>query len=156
MSLYKILNSFEHRRNENAGLAVIELSLKLMLQEMLITVSNDSADLKKPVGEKSDHKFIAAITQYLYNNIKKPIQIADIAEKMHISKSHLRNKFKDIMGLSIGKYLQNTRIHRACTLLSGSNANISEIALECGFDSLYSFSRAFKNEMGISPSMYRK
>lgn len=156
MSLYKILNAFVHYRNENSGLALIELSLKLMLQEMLITVSSrDTSDLKKSGGEKADHKFISAVTQYLYSNIKKPIQIADIAENMHISKSHLRNKFKEIMGLSIGKYLQRTRIHRACILLSGSEANISEIALECGFDSLYSFSRAFKNEMGVSPSKYK-
>ena len=49
------------------------------------------------------------------------------------------------------------RMHRAKELLiSDENLNIGEIAIECGYDSVYAFSRAFKNMVGMSPNKFRK
>ena len=48
------------------------------------------------------------------------------------------------------------RIARACARLSAIYVSVSQIAEECGFESLYSFSRTFKKEQGSSPLAYRK
>ena len=65
-------------------------------------------------------------------------------------------KFKEKYGISPSEYVAELRISKAKELLLNEDINISEIAQECGFSSLYSFSRAFKENVGISPIKFRK
>jgi AraC-like DNA-binding protein len=41
-------------------------------------------------------------------------------------------------------------------LLKNPALNVSEVALDCGFEDLSHFSRAFKEKFGVSPANYRK
>lgn len=46
------------------------------------------------------------------------------------------------------------KIQQACKHLGSSSLHVSEIAVRCGFESLFSFSRAFKAITGMSPRQY--
>lgn len=48
------------------------------------------------------------------------------------------------------------RIGYACKLLAADIFNISQIALECGFESIWHFNRSFKKITGITPTLYKK
>jgi AraC-like DNA-binding protein len=52
--------------------------------------------------------------------------------------------------------VRNTRIHRACGLLNGSDLGITEIADQCGFTSVYAFSRTFRKVVGKPPTRFRQ
>ena len=52
------------------------------------------------------------------------------------------------------KFVNRVRIEKAKRLLIASNSSVSKVAEDCGFKSLHYFSRAFKQEEGISPSEY--
>ncbi|MFH1498642.1 MAG: AraC family transcriptional regulator [Verrucomicrobiota bacterium] len=82
--------------------------------------------------------------------------IRELAADLGMSPSHLRARFRTSCGVSLGRHMRERRLERACGLLRLTSARISEIAEQCGFSSLYSFSRAFRNRHGLSPKAYRE
>ena len=84
------------------------------------------------------------------------LRLQEIARNLGISQSHLRARFRASCGVSIGRHLRRVRLERACGLLRLTPKRVSEIAEQCGFNSIYSFSRAFRADLGDSPSVYRQ
>ncbi len=82
--------------------------------------------------------------------------IAALAKYMGGSESHLRQRFRDTTGLSLGRYLMHLRIVRAAEWLHDPQLSITEIAYRSGYESPGNFSRAFQREMNLSPRQYRK
>ena len=85
-----------------------------------------------------------------------PIGIKEIARGLGISQSHLRARFRASCGVSLGRHLRRLRLERACGLLRLTPNRVSEIAEQCGFNSIYSFSRAFRAAYQLSPMAYRQ
>ena len=54
------------------------------------------------------------------------------------------------------KWVNDTRIDIAQTLLQGTSKNILDISLECGYSTLTHFIKTFKKTVGITPSEYRR
>jgi AraC-like DNA-binding protein len=84
-----------------------------------------------------------------------PPSIKELARALGISSSHLRARFRASCGVSIGRHLRRLRLEQACGLLRLGPQRVSEIAEQCGFGSIYSFSRAFRLAYGISPLAFR-
>ena len=84
-----------------------------------------------------------------------PPSIKELARALGISPSHLRARFRASCGVSIGRHLRRLRLEQACGLLRLGPQRVSEIAEQCGFGSIYSFSRAFRLAYGISPLAFR-
>ncbi len=81
--------------------------------------------------------------------------LKEIARALGISPSHLRARFRASCGVSIGRHLRRLRLEQACGLLRLGPQRVSEVAEQCGFTSIYSFSRAFRLAYGISPLAFR-
>lgn len=84
-----------------------------------------------------------------------PMGVKQMAAALGISASHLRARFRVSCGVSIGRHLRSVRLEKACGLLRLSQNRVTEIAEQCGFGSIYSFSRAFHSAYGVSPLGYR-
>jgi AraC-like DNA-binding protein len=82
--------------------------------------------------------------------------IKEIAHALGISQSHLRARFRASCGVSVGKHLRRLRLEKARGLLRLTPNRVSEVAEQCGFNSIYSFSRAFCATFGLSPMAYRQ
>ena len=82
--------------------------------------------------------------------------VKEIARSLGISSSHLRARFRASCGVSLGRHLRRLRMEKACGLLRLSPHRVSEVAEECGFNSIFSFSRAFRTAYGIAPLAYRR
>ena len=83
-------------------------------------------------------------------------RIKTLAQELRISEPHLRASFRTEAGVSLGTYLRRVRLTRAASLLASTDCYVGEVALLCGYDSLYSFSRSFRTIMGCSPRSYRQ
>ena len=86
---------------------------------------------------------------------QQPFGIGDLARRLNTSESHLRARFREETGRSLGQHLRELRLQKSCYLLRTSKIPIAEVALRCGFDSVYSFSRAFRAAWGVPPRDYR-
>ena len=81
--------------------------------------------------------------------------IEKIAEICHYSPSHFMKFFKNHMGTSFIKYLNDFRLIKARTRILTTEESILEIAGDCGFNNLSHFNRQYKKKYGITPSMTR-
>lgn len=99
---------------------------------------------------------IGKILNYINNNYKREIKIAELAHLGGMSRRTFFRRFTDSLGMTPGHYLQQVRILQATELLRKTSASISEIAINAGFcDSNY-FSKQFRKVMSISPKGYRE
>lgn len=81
--------------------------------------------------------------------------VQEIAQSLGISESHLRARFRASCGVSVSQHLRRLRLEKASGLLRLTTHRITEISDQCGFTSIYSFSRTFREAFGVSPRCYR-
>lgn len=89
------------------------------------------------------------------NYISPPI-IVELAKKVGIDKKTLQFTFKEIVGLSIHRYIRTLRMQQSLLLLKESDLSIERIAKKVGYNSKIHFYNAFKTTFGILPSEMRK
>ena len=89
-------------------------------------------------------------------NKKSDITIDDVATHAGFSTDYFNRIFFAHTGFNIMEYVRFSRLKKAAKLLRVTNNDILDIALDCGYEAHESFSRAFKNQYGMSPSEYRK
>ena len=148
---------FSIQKNQQVALPV-QVLLTSILSEMTSHLLNNP-DSKEPLENKTlSHslQLIQHIVEYVYQNLNAPLQIKNIAKQVHLSPSHLRSRFKEIMRIGLGAYIRQARIHRACFLIRSDLYSFSQVSNKCGFSSLYSFSRAFRLVLKMSPTQYKK
>jgi AraC-like DNA-binding protein len=96
------------------------------------------------------------VNQYIYEKLDQPLTVAEVAGHVSISESHLRALYRRHAGIGLGACIREMKLCKAIGLIGNSEMNVSQIAFECGYDSLFAFSRAFKRRFGASPIRYRK
>jgi len=105
-------------------------------------------------GKKEDYFFEETVSK-IRQNIKKGIDFYEIAKSYNMSYSHFRKLFKDKSGLPPNSFLIQERLEYAKRLLCCSDLTIKEVAEKSGFNSVYYFSKKFKEKEGISPGKSR-
>lgn len=118
--------------------------------------------------EKSDNLSSFQCNDISYSSLIRPalehmtycymdsITIKELAAKCAISPSHFMNSFKKAVGCSAIEFLTHLRIKAACTSLTETTDDISNISYCCGFSNLSNFNKQFKKITGSSPREYRK
>ncbi len=79
-----------------------------------------------------------------------------LANALNASRSQLHRKLQQMSGLSTSRFIRSVRIGEAEKMLADPSLPISQIAYETGYDDPNYFSKIFKAEHGVSPSVYRK
>lgn len=94
--------------------------------------------------------------EYISVHYMEQINIEELAEHCHISQSHFRRLFSSYTGMSPVDYINLVRVQKACDYLKRTDDYISDIANKCGFTTFSTFSRNFKQIIGVSPNEWRK
>lgn len=79
-----------------------------------------------------------------------------LAKRSRVTPRHFARLFRQETGFSPAAYQIRARVEKACDLLEEGGANIGEIARELNYPDLFTFSRQFRQQMGMPPSAYRK
>lgn len=95
------------------------------------------------------------VLTYINNNYGEDITLDDISRKFGFSKFHFSRLFGQYTDNTFSKYLTYQRIKAAETFLQNSKLSITDISTRVGFNSLSTFSRAFKEKNRCTPSEYR-
>ena len=88
-------------------------------------------------------------------NKKSDITIDDVATHAGFSTDYFNRIFFAHTGFNIMEYVRFSRLKKAAHLLRGTNNDILDIALDCGYEAHESFSRAFKKHVGVSPGAWK-
>lgn len=102
-----------------------------------------------------ENRTIRIAKEYIRNNLSRNLKAKDVAAQVNLSEAYFAIYFKDKTGVNFRDYLLNVRMEYAKQMLKSHVANISEIAYRTGYQDYRSFSRAFKNETGMTPSEYQ-
>ena len=93
--------------------------------------------------------------ELMHSQPAHPWSVDSLADEIHVSRSVLAQRFNDFVGVPPMQYLKRWRLARAARLLRGERANIGRISDQVGYESETAFSRAFKQEYGVSPGQWR-
>ncbi len=85
----------------------------------------------------------------------QPLDIPALAGVAHDSQAHFIRTFRSTFSETPHRYLQRRRVERAMFLLRESDRSITDICFDVGFTSLGTFSRTFRDIVGVSPTDYR-
>ncbi|WP_317899892.1 AraC family transcriptional regulator [Aurantibacillus circumpalustris] len=103
-------------------------------------------------GGNDELKFREIMTSnYMYN-----LGLEDYANLCSKSLSSFKRTFEKMFGTTPGKWLLESRLQRAASLLTHSDLSITQVAFESGFEDLSHFSRSFKIRFKIAPLKYRQ
>jgi AraC-like DNA-binding protein len=98
---------------------------------------------------------VRKVAHLVYSRLDHPLSIEQVADVVHLSASHLRREFRQRMGISLGRFMTQARLNHALSLLHTTSLPVGTVAEQCGFESVYAFSRAFRKEKGTAPSSCR-
>ena len=109
---------------------------------------------KKPQSETSLHWLVATIKQHADQTFCFNPTLKELSVLYHKNEKYLGRLFKNEMGISFHGYCLRLRLEKAEELLLSTSDKVIDVALECGFNNISYFNRAFKARYGMSPSEY--
>jgi len=102
-------------------------------------------------------KSINTVLDYIENHLEDDLSLKTLAAIANYSTFHFHRIFKESTNQTVNKYVSRKRIEKAAAiLLRNPEVSISDLSLQNHFTSNSSFTRAFKNVYGISPTKFRK
>lgn len=93
---------------------------------------------------------------YVQTHLDGDLSLSAVSEAVYLSKCHLCEIFRELVGCTFGDYVRQQRLTRARLLLRTTARTIEDIARSCGFQSATYFATVFKNELGMSPTQFRQ
>lgn len=135
-----------------------EIEFKSGLLKILILLAKESEkrNIKKNEGGKGVLDIIPFIAQKIQKCCGEDLSLKTLAEEFHISPCYLSRCFKENMGISLVKYINNVRIIAAQKLMNEGYTSVTAVAMQVGFSNITHFERVFKAIAGISPKQYIK
>ena len=99
---------------------------------------------------------INRVIDYIRENLDRQVKLEELAKVACFSEFHFHRIFGAVSGETVNDFTNRLRLEKAARLLRYSDQNLTDIALDCGFSSSATFSRAFRSGYDTSPSQFRK
>lgn len=97
------------------------------------------------------------VFDYIDRHLDETMTVELLGQVANFSQYHFHRQFSEYAGISVFRYIQLMRLKRASyRLVFNKLEKITTIALDAGFENPESFSRAFKNTFGQTPSEFRR
>ncbi len=104
----------------------------------------------------SDSERMRKVHDFIPNNYRGNILLNDAASLANLSPTSFSRYFKARTNKTFSDFVTELRIGQACKLLLNKDASITQIAYECGYQTLSHFNRKFKEMTGTNPMNYKK
>ena len=92
---------------------------------------------------------------YMEEHYEEALTIEQLSSIAHLSRFYYQRLFYRLTGYTVSEYLRSVRLKMAAGLLKADNGKIMDIAMQCGFSSHSTLTRAFRQCYGMSPAEYR-
>ncbi len=110
----------------------------------------------KFITTEKDTKFIRQLNEIMEKELNNPkFSVNDFAGLMGMGRTLFFRKVKGLSGYTPNEFIRIIRLKKGAEMLKENNYSISEIAYHVGFESPFYFSKCFKEQFGIAPSVYK-
>lgn len=151
-SKQKLIDLFESLRENNSfGDAMYK---KLRVSEILLETNRLFSISSIQNAERSSHKTLELVIDYINNNYSKELRLEDIAKNAFVSVNQLCRIFNKYCSTTVTKYIISKRITEAKKLLA-EGVSVTNAAYMCGFNDYANFIKAFKKTVGVPPGKYK-
>ena len=127
-------------------------ALLIRMMGLLFGAADDSDQGPETLSPTLARRVVAWIEERLDG----PIRVIDVAEAAGLSRAHFTRAFTQRFGVAPRDYILSRRIARARTMLTETDLSASDIALRCGFANPSHLTTAFRRELGLTPTAYRR
>lgn len=148
--LAELVREFRETGGANRG-DRLAWRLALMLDRLSAGAAAEPAEPVAPVVREELMLRVSAISAA---HLQNPLPVRQLAKELGLSPSHLRQRFQKTAGISLGRFLREFRLRHAAELLATGRANVTEASVACGWETPYSFSRAFRKYWGRPPKSF--
>ena len=133
------------------------LSSAITINATIYHILSEIAHKRSNVLDKPTYSpLITSAIEYISEHLTVRLTLKEICDALYTSKSTLSSRFRDEVGMSIGKYIDYRVMISAECGLTNSERSILEISDSLGFCDQFYFSRRFKEKHGVSPREFRK
>src|SRR5437899_7989877 len=119
-------------------------------------MSIESVPNQKTQANSKYAQRIDRVIDYLRGNLDRQVKLEELAKVACFSEFHFHRIFSAVSGETLNNFTNRLRLEKAARLLRYSEQSLTDIALDCGFSSSATFSRAFLSGYDTSPSQFRK
>lgn len=131
------------------------LEIYAILGENYLSTSVTAAEMnvlqRQMSGEDAFHRAL----QHLNKNYMDDMTLDTLAAYAGFSRYTLSRMFRQHTGMTFTQYLSQRRVEMAMELLSATRMPVTQVALQCGFNSIATFNRVFRDVKGCTPTQYR-
>jgi len=127
------------------------LAIEGLALEMLAEVSRRQVKF----SERTPPRWLKQAVELLRERFCERLTITQVAAEVGVHPVHLAREFRRFQRCTIGEYIRQLRIERACRQLHASDEPLATIASAVGFSDQSHFSRTFKRLIGMTPAGYR-
>lgn len=99
---------------------------------------------------------INKVLSYIQDNIEKSFQLKELSAIGNFSEFHFHRIISSYLNEPLNSYIKRKQLEKSAQLLRFSKKSITDISYSIGYETLSSFSSAFKKKFGISPRNYKK
>ncbi|OWV29727.1 GlxA family transcriptional regulator [Halomonas campaniensis] len=130
----------------------------LCAKTMLIDVSQTNQIPYLPLLGKKSHSdaLVYRAQQWLQSNMSRTIRMSELSATLAVTERTLNRRFRSVMDQTPLAHLQDIRLEAARALLESSSDSVENIAGQVGYSDTSSFTRLFRQRIGISPGAYRE
>ena len=108
-------------------------------------------------ASERDKEFVSQLHQILVANLgNSHFSVDEFAALMNVGRTVFYKKVKGVTGYSPNEYLRIMRMKKAAELLLAGDLTVSEVSYKVGIDDPFYFSKCFKAQFGMAPSVYQK
>ena len=134
------------------------IKMRSTMREWYVRTGNEiSNNDQAPAMSKNDQMFINKLVDVVHAQmLKDDIDMEHIASAMTLSRKQLRTRVMSITGMTPVAYVLQLRLNYARHMIMTQDTSLTTIASKCGFQNLSHFSKAFKQQFGMSPLQFRK
>lgn len=106
--------------------------------------------------EESWQERILRVLVHVQEHLDETLELNALAALAHCSPFHFHRVFRGMVGEGVHEHVRRLRLERAAYRLKFTDQSVTRVAFDAGYETLESFSRAFRKMFDVSPSGFRK
>ncbi|MDO4323762.1 MAG: AraC family transcriptional regulator [Lachnospiraceae bacterium] len=135
-----------------------EFAVRNALSQIIFQIAAHAGGPAGPASPRAlrDDTRIKQMLQYIQAHYSEEISLEQIAESAAVSESECLRCFRSTIGTTPIQYLKLYRLQRAAELLKNTAERIVDIGVQCGFQDMSYFAKAFRSVYGCAPTEFRR